>query len=446
MKRKSLSVFLSALLVLGCVLGLSACTPQGEPAASGGSGGSGKTVSKVEVTKQPDKTEYYVGEEFSAAGGMITVTYEDNTTAEISMSDAGVELTAPDMGKVGNKTITVTYGEKRDRFTVSVQNQGFKLTFDQNYEGAENTTADIVKGSAASRPADPTRAGYTFYNWYQDKDCTVLYDFAAPVTADTTVYASWKQDGVTYYEVTYDLNYYGVVPQTYTQIVANGETAKPLSGSFTRQDYSFKGWCSDKEGANPYASTPVTANTTVYASWTKTKTGTDVYTFEAEQTDLTGKTGPGFSGSASEGDMVVDSTSASGGKAVSYMYKNGLALNFCIASDTAVSDATIVLSLAAEMDSINFTSEEFQILVNDTALPYSDVSLPNDSTFRDAITLTGVSLKEGANTIVLKVNNSKRPMGDASTYAATAPMIDCIRIETSAVLIWDANYGLPRQY
>ena len=30
------------------------------------------------------------------------------------------------------------------------------------------------------------------------------------------------------------------------------------------------------------------------------------------------------------------------------------------------------------------------------------------------------------------------------TYQATAPILDCIKINTDAVLIWDANYGLPK--
>lgn len=439
---------LCVILVMSCLLGLTACA-SGEPGSKpteDNKPGTTAAVTKVEVSKEPDKTEYYVGEAFSAAGGMITVHYEDNTTAEVPMTDSGVELTEPNMDKAGNKTITVSYGGKRARFSVSVQNQGFKVTFDMNFEGGENVTANVVKGTKVEKPADPERAGYAFYNWYQDQDCTVLYDFEAPVTADTTVYAAWKQDGVTYYEVTYDLNYYGVTPQTFTQIVASGDTAKSLQGEFVRADYTFNGWFVDAAGENAYTGAPITADTVIYAGWTKTKTGTTVYTFEAEHTDMTGKTGPGFSGTASEGDMIIDNATASGGKAISYLYKKGLTLDFYIASDVAVDDATITLSLAAEMDNISFTAEEFQIVVNGTVLDYSAMSLVNDSTFQDAITITGVSLNEGANSIVLAVNNSKRPMGDASTYAATAPMVDCIKIETSAVLIWDANHGLPAQY
>ena len=60
--------------------------------------------------------------------------------------------------------------------------------------------------------------------------------------------------------------------------------------------------------------------------------------------------------------------------------------------------------------------------------------------------LENIALNEGENLLQLKVNNSIRPMGDASTYAATAPMVDYAKIETSATLIWDANFDLPKAW
>ncbi len=132
--------------------------------------------------------------------------------------------------------------------------------------------------------------------------------------------------------------------------------------------------------------------------------------------------------------MIVANASASGGKAVSYLYRRNNSLEFYIACDEDVSDAEIVLSA------------EFQVLVNDAAQTYNNVALANNNTFSDAIVIEGVSLKKGANLIKLNVNNSKRPMGDAGTYEATAPMVDCIKITTAAVLAWDKNYGLPMAY
>lgn len=50
----------------------------------------------------------------------------------------------------------------------------------------------IAHGDVPAKPADPTREGYEFTGWYADKDASTPFDFAQPVTADTTVYAGWK--------------------------------------------------------------------------------------------------------------------------------------------------------------------------------------------------------------------------------------------------------------
>ena len=51
---------------------------------------------------------------------------------------------------------------------------------------------DVNNGSSVLRPADPSRAGYTFTGWYADAAHTQLFDFGtATVTADMTLYAGW---------------------------------------------------------------------------------------------------------------------------------------------------------------------------------------------------------------------------------------------------------------
>lgn len=440
MKRKYIANCLMTATSLLMVNGLASCEEKKNDIVSD------KEVSSIKVESLPTKTEYFVDDTFSAEGGTIKVEYQDSTNEVIPMTNDGVELTEPDMTKAGDKTITVKYQNKRDRFKISVVNQGFTLTYDLNYDGAENITQSVTKNSVVKNPNQPTRSGYTFYNWYADEDCTVPYDFTDPIVKDTTVYASWKEDGKTYYTATYSLNYYGSAPDTFIQIVKAGDNVRTLGLTPTRLEYSFDGWYADENGTTAFSNAAITQDTTIYAKWTKTKTGSSTYVFEAEETNLTGKTGPGFSGSAQEGGMIIPNTSASNGKAVSYMYKNGNSLEFYIASDENVSDAKVILSLAAEMDNINFNSTEFQVIANGNALSYSDVSLPNNETFSDAITLNSVNLTKGANLIQLKVNNSKRPLGTGSTYSATAPMIDCLKITTSAVLTWDQNYKLPFSY
>ena len=43
-----------------------------------------KTVESIEITKQPDKTEYMAGEDFDPAGMVVTAHYTDGTTADLS--------------------------------------------------------------------------------------------------------------------------------------------------------------------------------------------------------------------------------------------------------------------------------------------------------------------------------------------------------------------------
>ena len=72
-----------------------------------------------------------------------------------------------------------------------------KCTFDLNYSGAPAPTeVQVLQKSPVERPADPTRAGYTFIGWTVDKDTQQeYYDFTRNFTADTTLYAKWGAEG-----------------------------------------------------------------------------------------------------------------------------------------------------------------------------------------------------------------------------------------------------------
>lgn len=50
---------------------------------------------------------------------------------------------------------------------------------------------NVADGNTASEPAVPTYAGHIFVGWYTNTACTLEYNFANKVTADTTLYAKW---------------------------------------------------------------------------------------------------------------------------------------------------------------------------------------------------------------------------------------------------------------
>jgi len=64
----------------------------------------------------------------------------------------------------------------------------FTVKFDSN-GGTIVESQTITKGEKATKPADPTKEGYTFDGWYLDSE---KYDFNTEVTKDITLKAKWS--------------------------------------------------------------------------------------------------------------------------------------------------------------------------------------------------------------------------------------------------------------
>ena len=89
----------------------------------------------------------------------------------------------------------------------------------------------------------------------------------------------------------------------------------------------------------------------------------------------------------------------------------------------------------------------FEISLNGTPINYgkiviSDVPNMNVREFQDFESLKDAELAEGVNCLEFKVNNDVNWIG-GGTVAATAPLFDCVKIDTSAVLWWDGGHKLP---
>ena len=76
-----------------------------------------------------------------------------------------------------------------------VKSQAHRVKFDAR-GGSATGDQTPASGSTVTKPADPTREGYTFGGWYTDEACTKAYDFSAAVTADMTLYAKWNKKAV----------------------------------------------------------------------------------------------------------------------------------------------------------------------------------------------------------------------------------------------------------
>ena len=69
----------------------------------------------------------------------------------------------------------------------------YTAQFDTN-GGSAVDKVKTDKNGKIERPADPTKEGYIFVGWYSDSKLTKPFDFSAELTANSTLYAKWKEN------------------------------------------------------------------------------------------------------------------------------------------------------------------------------------------------------------------------------------------------------------
>lgn len=206
----------------------------------------------------------------NAAEGKIT----DGTFTETStVNNTGTIEGGTFSGTVENKGGTIKNGifngavENQASGTISggtfsgtVTNNGtinggtFAVTFDTK-GGSTVPVENVLNGQKATKPADPTRAGYTFGGWYTEETCTNPYEFTTPVQNALTLYAKWT---INQYTITFKPEN-GDEDTTITQ---DYDTPVTAPANPTRTGYTFAGW--DRE----IPATMPAENMTVTAQWT----------------------------------------------------------------------------------------------------------------------------------------------------------------------------------
>ena len=135
----------------------------------------------------------------------------------------------------------------------------FAVTFDTK-GGSIVPVENVLNGQKATKPADPTRAGYTFGGWYTEEAYANLYDFATSVKNALTLYAKWT---INQYTITFKPEN-GDEDTTITQDYGTAVTAP---ANPTKTGYTFAGW--DRE----IPATMPAENMTVTAQWTAVGSG-----------------------------------------------------------------------------------------------------------------------------------------------------------------------------
>ena len=162
------------------------------------------------------------------------------------------------------QTTTNTQGTTTEIYKVQVMGYP-KLTFDSNGGSAVPEIQMDSYNATATKPADPTREGYTFDGWYCEATFDNAMDWSAGITKSMTLYAKWTQvqAPVVEYTVTFDSNGGSSVS---AQTIESGHTASAPADP-VREGYTFKGWYLN--GSLFSFSSPITGNITLTASWTE---------------------------------------------------------------------------------------------------------------------------------------------------------------------------------
>ena len=58
--------------------------------------------------------------------------------------------------------------------------------------GSAIPSQSVKEGEKATKPANPTKQGYSFVNWYEDAQAVTPFDFETVITSNWTLYAGWR--------------------------------------------------------------------------------------------------------------------------------------------------------------------------------------------------------------------------------------------------------------
>lgn len=149
-------------------------------------------------------------------------------------------------------------------------NKTYTVTFDTD-GGTNVTTVEVFEKQLVSKPANPTKFGYTFLGWYLDN---TAFDFSTKITKDIKLVAKWSVDSnveaETTWNVVFDANGGSPVDKI---TVKDGETINEKNTKTTKDGYTFLGWYSGDEKFD--FTTKITKNITLTAKWEKVKEETN---------------------------------------------------------------------------------------------------------------------------------------------------------------------------
>jgi beta-lactamase superfamily II metal-dependent hydrolase len=165
------------------------------------------SLQSIAVTTQPTKTSYTVGDTLDTTGIVVTASYDNGTTADVTSSCSFSPTT---LSTAGTPDITVTYSGKTTTFSVTV--------------AAAKTLLSITSSG------NLTTTSYTAGQSFSPAGLTITANYSGNLTEDVTSQVTWSPSTLSVGDASVTGSYtYGGVTKT---IVVSGITVTAASGSY----------------------------------------------------------------------------------------------------------------------------------------------------------------------------------------------------------------------
>lgn len=145
------------------------------------------TLSSIEVTTQPTKTVYTVGDTFDTTGLVVTAAYSDSTTADVTSSCTLNPLNGATLSTAGSQTVVVSYNSLTTNFAVTVN---AAATSDSTTYTLVSSTSDLVSGAKyviASSGTDGSVSAMSSTQNANNRGIEAVTVSSSKLTATTTI-------------------------------------------------------------------------------------------------------------------------------------------------------------------------------------------------------------------------------------------------------------------
>ena len=144
----------------------------------------------------------------------------------------------------------------------------YTVYFSENGGSSVDDITDVRYEAAISEPAAPARLGYTFGGWFTTGELQTAWDFDNDaVISSMTLFAKWTPE-----EHSLSFNENGGSGTMSSLTLVTDEEATLPANTFTRDGYSFRGWCTSVQGSTEFVDEDFfkmgVADVVLYAQWT----------------------------------------------------------------------------------------------------------------------------------------------------------------------------------